>query len=89
MILIIIIQNHSVNNNFILCFQPIRLQIAEGKEVKMPVDLCSENAFKAVDLYPDLLPSHHITLEWIPAVNNTDEILASEIVLAAVGKGKN
>lgn len=55
--------------------------------MKMCLDLCSEEAFKSVEPYTDLLPPR-VTLEWIPNVKNSDEILASEIVIAAVGRGK-
>lgn len=53
----------------------------------MVLDLCSEDAFKTVEQHTDLLPPQ-VTLEWTPTVNNTDDILASDIVLAAVGRGE-
>lgn len=53
----------------------------------MCLDLCSEEAFESVEPYTDLLPPK-VTLEWVPGVKSSNDILASEIVVAAVGRGK-
>lgn len=62
--------------------QPI---IKSNDEVKLSLDLCSEEAFSSPDI--EILPSR-VILEWLPMVKSVDEILASEIVIAALGKGE-
>ncbi|KAK6625496.1 hypothetical protein RUM43_005795 [Polyplax serrata] len=61
--------------------------VLKPEEVKMCLDLCSEKAFESVDPYIDLLPPR-VNLEWMPSVKYSEEILASEIVIAAVGRGR-
>lgn len=66
-----------------LLFQPS----LKTKQKKMSLDLCSEDTFTGEERSAEVLPSR-VTLELIPNVKNTDELLASEIVVAALGKGK-